>query len=231
MGSFLSDLILFIYTVLSYWQAYITGGLITAGVGIYERLTDKRLTKRAYVGLFVITFLLASFFLAWRDERLSLKNAKQELSREKDQNAPKLGGHIEKVIISDSTDVNGAQVFVLLSIGNTGGTSIVEDFLLKIRLTDFDHDVGAKDFPGETISLLDEKNSKVTIHPQDTMKIKEGKPIERGYKVRGWLMFPVEGVKPEIIRRPKTQFTISFKDVWGQTYSATYEMPQHSVNS
>jgi hypothetical protein len=225
MGSFISDLFLFIYTVLSYWQAYVTGGVITAVVGIFERLTDTRLAKRAYVWLFVITFLLASFFLAWRNEHISLQNIKQELSREKDQNAPKLGGHIEQVIITEGTDSNGSQVFILLSIGNTGGTSIVEDFLLKIKLTDFDHDVGAKDFPGETISLLDEKKSKVTIHPQETMKTKEGKPIERGYKMRGWLMFPVEGVKPELIRRPKTQFTISFKDVWGQTHSATYEMP------
>jgi hypothetical protein len=204
-------------------------GIVSLLITLVLRIKKVEPRDKIFWSIAALCFFIA-FFLAWRDEHISIQNTKQELLREKDQNAPKLGGHIEQVIITEDTDGNGAQVFVLLSIGNTGGTSIVEEFLLKIRLTDFDYDVGAKDFSGETISLLDEKKSKVTIHPQDTMKIKDGKPIERGYKARGWLMFPVEGVKPELIRRPKTQLTVSFKDVWGQTHSTTYEMPQQPLN-
>lgn len=151
-------------------------------------------------------------------------------SKEKDQNAPKLSGTIEEVLIRESADLNGTQVFILLSIRNTGGTSIAEDFLVNIGLIDFNYKGEPKDFPGETISLLDERKSKITIHFQDALNTKAPKPIERGNLVRGWLMFHVEGVKPEIIRRPKTKFTISFNDILKQSYSATYEMPQHSVS-
>src|SRR5215204_1136357 len=66
--NFISEISLFIYSTLSYWQALATGGIVTGVVGLIERLSGYHLTKRAYVGLFVGTFLLAAFFLGWREE-------------------------------------------------------------------------------------------------------------------------------------------------------------------
>lgn len=183
------------------------------------------------IGFFVIAFLLIVFIIQ-RNGQAPSRNTEHELSKEKDKEAPRLNGEIEQVIVDRSPAADGAQVFILLSIRNTGGTSMVEDFLVNIRSADLDYKGEAKEFPKETLSLLDEKKSKVTIHHQDSMDAKVVNPIEPGTRMRGWLMFLVkgEGVKPEILRRPKTRFTISFSDILGQSYSVSYEIPQHSVN-
>lgn len=248
MGSLLSDFFLFIYAVISYWQAYATGGVVTALVGIFERLTERRLTKRAYVRLFIITFLFASFFLAWRDEhttlqnvKLSLQNTQQELSKElqniqqellkeKDRNAPKLDGQIEQVIVSEGPDAHGAQIFIYLSIRNAGSQSIAENFSLDMKSSGFQYQNDPAEFTREAMSPFDLKTSNVTSW--DSIKKIAEEPIVSGKVVRGWLRFIVKDkdITPESIRQSKTRFKISFKDYLGQSYIVTYEMPQRSVN-
>lgn len=75
MRLFFLDLISFLAAVVTHWQAYATGGVVAAVVNAFERLTKLRLTKKAYFGLFLVTFLLVAFFLAWRDERTSVREA------------------------------------------------------------------------------------------------------------------------------------------------------------
>jgi len=62
------DLARFVVAVVSHWQAYVTGGAVTGLVTLIERLTPWRLPKWAFAALFLGAFLLASFFLTWRDE-------------------------------------------------------------------------------------------------------------------------------------------------------------------
>jgi hypothetical protein len=54
--------------VFSYWQSYVTGGGITALAALYEKVADRPLTRSSYLVLFLVVFVLMSFFLAWRDE-------------------------------------------------------------------------------------------------------------------------------------------------------------------
>jgi hypothetical protein len=142
MWQFFSDLLLFIVTILSYWQAYATGGIITGGVGLFERLTDNRLTKRAYVALFVFTFLFAAFFLAWRDEHQAMLSGKQEMARlqqetaqaqralseEKQRNSPYLKGELDRIGIGTNEEHPGKNTlfFIALTLRNLGAPSIAD---------------------------------------------------------------------------------------------------------
>jgi hypothetical protein len=94
MPQIISDFFLFIYTTLSYWQAYATGGVVTGVVGLVERLTKWKLTKRVYLSLFVGVFLFVSFFMGWRDEREERLRQQAEVSKLL-QNKPQLRGEIQ----------------------------------------------------------------------------------------------------------------------------------------
>ena len=75
----------FIKAVFSHWQAYVTGGGITAILQVWERLTGKSLSKRTYAILVMVGFLLVAFFLAWRDQHQALQSImkeKSEISRQ-----------------------------------------------------------------------------------------------------------------------------------------------------
>jgi hypothetical protein len=52
----------------SYWQSYVTGGGITALAVLYEKIANRTLPRWTYLGLFLVVFVLMSFFLAWRAE-------------------------------------------------------------------------------------------------------------------------------------------------------------------
>jgi hypothetical protein len=220
----MSDILSFLGAVASHWVALMSG-IVSLLITLVLRIKKVEPRDKIFWSIAALSFLLA-FFLTWRDEHVSLINTKQELLKERDKNVPKLHGHIEQVIIRESPDVKGSQVFIQLSIGNIGGKSKVDNFLLDVESSDSDlqFKIEPAEFPKETISFPDEK-SKVTITHQDSMEERAAKPVESGDRVLGWMRFVVENIKPEIIQRPKTKLKLSFKDVWEQTYSVTHEMP------
>ncbi len=75
---------IFLLVFISHWQSYITGGAVTAVITLVERWREKTLPKRIYFIIFAVTFAMASFFMAWRDqferaERLQISlNAKPQ---------------------------------------------------------------------------------------------------------------------------------------------------------
>jgi hypothetical protein len=67
-----SELFMFLLAVVSHWQSYVTGGVLTAILVFVERLSNWKMPKWAFVTMFGGVFLLVSFFLSWRDqERLA----------------------------------------------------------------------------------------------------------------------------------------------------------------
>jgi hypothetical protein len=62
-----SDFLKFIFAVIGYWQAYVTGGILTALITIYERKREKPLSWRSYRWV-VVGFVVVAVFLAWRDQ-------------------------------------------------------------------------------------------------------------------------------------------------------------------
>jgi hypothetical protein len=182
------------------------------------------------IGFFALAFLFV-VFLIQRDSHIPSQNTEQGSSKEKDRNAPRLEGKIEQVIIDNSQGTSEVQIFILLSIRNTGNTSIVDNFFLHVKSQYLEYKHSPAKFPEEYTLPLDEKTPTIILHHQDSIEEKTAEFIERDHQVRGWLRFTIAEdnkpiiIKPEIIRRPNTQFTISFKDISGQTYSVTYEMP------
>jgi hypothetical protein len=68
MHEFVQELGLFLWAVIAHWQSYVTGGLVTAAVTIYERKSGKSLPWKWYVALFLVSGGLVAFFYAWHDE-------------------------------------------------------------------------------------------------------------------------------------------------------------------
>jgi septal ring factor EnvC (AmiA/AmiB activator) len=71
----------FLWMVFSKWQGYVTGGGITALLVVGERLAGKTLPKKVFVAIFVLSFLLVSMFVAWREEYTSAEWRGGEVSR------------------------------------------------------------------------------------------------------------------------------------------------------
>lgn len=67
MANWFHELELFLFAVLAHWQALVTGGLVTAGIAIYEKRKNENVSWKSYV-LFISAFLLYSVFAAWQDE-------------------------------------------------------------------------------------------------------------------------------------------------------------------
>ncbi len=64
----LSKVLIFVLAVVSHWQSYVTGGVVTGIVAFAERVFDWKMPKWAFIAVFGGVFLLVSFFLAWKDE-------------------------------------------------------------------------------------------------------------------------------------------------------------------
>jgi hypothetical protein len=69
----------FTIAVLKHWQSWVTGSVVTGLIAVFERLTGKSLSKRAYGAIFVVAFLLVAFFLAWQDEYQRANNLESKL--------------------------------------------------------------------------------------------------------------------------------------------------------
>jgi hypothetical protein len=67
-SSLSSDALVFLWSYLSHWQSYATGGIVTGLINAAERISSQQIPKRAYVLIFVVSFSLVAFFMAWRDE-------------------------------------------------------------------------------------------------------------------------------------------------------------------
>jgi hypothetical protein len=80
MANWFHDLGLFLFAVFAHWQALLTGGIVIAAVGFYER-KKRELPWEAYV--FIATmFGLYSVFAAWQDEHRNTNSVTTEKAAE-----------------------------------------------------------------------------------------------------------------------------------------------------
>jgi len=70
----MSDVLQFVWAVLSRWQAYITGGVVTALITIVEKKRGKAFSWRVFVW-FLAVYLVVAFYLVWHDEHTELIRA------------------------------------------------------------------------------------------------------------------------------------------------------------
>lgn len=79
------EILAFGWAVLSYWQALVTGGVVTALLEVAQRLFGWEIRRRHYFWLFVVAYFLAAFFLAWRDEHRAIRSLQQNLSNRENE--------------------------------------------------------------------------------------------------------------------------------------------------
>ena len=70
----MSEIFQFAWAVLQHWQALLTGGLVIAALGAFERKKGKPLSWKAFRWI-AIAALFAAFYMAWHDEHESAMKA------------------------------------------------------------------------------------------------------------------------------------------------------------
>ena len=95
MGHILAEVWPFIASVFSHWHVWLSGGglggVIVIGVALVERLSNKSLSKRAHIYLFLIAFFLCACFLSWVEKDDSLHAAERTITQNEQQYANSLG--------------------------------------------------------------------------------------------------------------------------------------------
>lgn len=246
MGDFFSDLFHFAITILSYWQAYLTGGFITGVIGLVERLSHYRLTRRGYVGVFVVSFLLVSFFSAWRDEHRSVEEAHKKIvdletqfknDREKadkknsdlEEQFKKTTPHLQGRIASYVTGVYDPErlpiVGLFTIVSNTGIPSVAEGWRLDVQTKEVTQSFKASLFMKNFPIPASGSSPAIVIRPQDMIYEKATNPIPTGGTIRGWLIFALHGLEPSQLQ-PNTKLTLRFRDVLGQESSTSLELEE-----
>ncbi len=74
------DIWTYLCDVFGHWQAYATGGGVTALILVYERLV-RPIPKRLFSWIVLVFFLFAATFAAWRDAYLSMKGREADNHR------------------------------------------------------------------------------------------------------------------------------------------------------
>lgn len=232
MPDLFSDFFLFLFAVLGYWQAYATGGVVTAVVGLFERFSKWRLTKWAYAGLFVGVAFLAAFFLAWRDEhsqRVSLAaqvtSLQQTLYIEVQKHAPDIRLAIEDVMYGPLVDEppQDTAIVMYIAVRNAGYMPSVADRYRLILEAQ-----GHGTVQAENVAVLDgfllrtEAGDAVKIDKSFALYEKTLKPIPPGGMEKGVMAFIVRSMPMEQLQG--STFRLTWRDVTGKESVVTGRM-------
>jgi hypothetical protein len=76
---FAKDVVTFLVSCLSAWQAYLTGGVVQAAVNLYERSQGRNIAWGSY-RWGVAAFLVVAFFVIWRREHNAKETAELRLA-------------------------------------------------------------------------------------------------------------------------------------------------------
>jgi hypothetical protein len=143
-----------------------------------------------------------------------------------------LSGRIDEVRVTDSPN-GDIYLFIRLTVSNSGVQSTATNYTLRMTRA------GAGSFtlnggvPAEIeapFTVMGDGKSEVVIKPEDSLVQKSRQAIKEGQPVTGWLRFEIkkspksQALTAKILRRCGVWYIISFTDINGELYEATYEM-------
>jgi hypothetical protein len=139
---------------------------------------------------------------------------------------PNLVSRIESVEVSKSAGQEGVQVFILLSISNSGSPTVVYDYSIKIAREDLEFKGPPETLNGSYMVSQAGTTEKLVIQPQDDIRLKTAEALAQGSKVSGWLLvkLPAPTLTPDDIRQRGTTYTVSFTDATGKQSTPSYEI-------
>jgi len=224
MRQFLSDFFSFLYVVLGYWQAFVTGGLLAAIVLLLERFSEYRVKKKPFFAFFILGAMLLAFFLAWRDEHSKLRQLKtqvaelsQDLARERDRNSPNLTGHIGFIGAGDMPDGKTTFFIIYATIANTGAPSVVNDVGFSVNI----HGQTIKAIrysKGFTNIELSNEDVAKEYEPEQLAELAFDRPIPTGGQIAGLVTFVFPGVRRSSIDGESLHYSLHYTDVRGGMY-------------
>lgn len=229
MRSLVSEFFLFVYSTLNQWQALVSGGVVTALVAVFERVSGYHLTKKAYLGLFVGTFLFAAFFLGWREEYRERLRQTAEINKILTVK-PRLNGEIQYVQMGEVPDMPlKLGVAMIVAISNVGSIpTTVDGWDCRLEMA-VEANNSTYILHGEPRAVPDNftmaraGNEPLLFGREDALYVKTMRnPISPGAKVVGVLYytFPLEGLE-HLKSSDENLMVIEFKDVLGGKHEAS----------
>jgi hypothetical protein len=136
-----------------------------------------------------------------------------------------LFGEIEEVEVAAQPDGN-AQVFIHLSIKNTGSPTGVHQYAVHINHVssgNIEYKGPVDDFSGRYNVPQPGGKKPLVIQPGDSIMAKTRQAVRTEDRVSGWLRIPLP-LPEDVLRQPGIRYAISFADANGKRYEVTYEV-------
>jgi hypothetical protein len=196
--------------VLNSWAGYCTGGVIVALLWLWSTLNEVPISRK--IGIAVAIFFLAvALFNAWQKQYRRANTAE----------LPNLSARIDFLYGGNVTEINGAQLWMVVALKNEGAPSVAGGYRLGIEFEDRTILIAPTrindgyELRGEGDKVLARFSSSNRLEDK-TMST----TIQRGLPVRGWLRFDFPGIEDSKIRAAKK--TLCFRDVNDKEYSISF---------
>lgn len=214
----------FVVAVMSYLTAYITGGIVMAVLFLYERFVNREVSLGfIYWGL--VTFLLVSFFMAWRDEHHDL------LAIQKKLQSPEFRFNIASIGTGPLNDGVGIHIGGLIS-NPLGPPSAAIDWKMILEFPD-GRIVDGQPVPltGQDITIpLADTGSRITLPISNYFPHLTLQPIPAGGAVQGWLFGEFRGVTLDELYEKKATLIVEVDDaVAGHRHSVRQVLSNRGI--
>jgi hypothetical protein len=169
-----------------------------------------------YINIVLVGFLLVSFFMAWRDERLA---------------RPHLLGRIDTVSLAPPLNGMGPGTLIVMiaSVRNSGVPSIAEGYRLTVTLNSEKQEIPTVPLVVPDLNLPFPNGAVDHIYAKDGLSDKTAKAIASGDMVRGRLFFFLPNVPRSTIA--DTDYHLEFTDVLGMHYECETKSDNSGPNT
>ena len=160
------------------------------------------------------------FYSAWLTHYNAEKDLQGKLS---DLTTPQLKLQIDELAVGETTKeptlINVPGVFLIASLTNEGAPSVADNWSLEIVFLD-GHSSGRLPAeyldPKRTVSGRQSQTRQPWKMPNDPLYEKASKPIERGSRVRGTMVFIGQSLSLNKMKEPGTRYVLRCLDVHGK---------------
>ena len=220
---YISDLLRFLWAVVTNWAGLATGGIIVAVLWLWSTVRQMPISRKFGIAL-ALVFLSLAVFNVWREQ--------YRMVREFQADVPDLRGHIDALLSGDTLNEGKPVPFVLaiVSIRNLKAPSIAQGYECQVKTADGRSLHGRTDALPTGMTFMDHPEWSGRFDNIAPLYDKTAEtPIERGALRRGALMFTFPGATR--LPHEHTTFSISFEDSLGKRVVCDFTAPSGGGDS
>ena len=224
---FIYDLGRFLNAVFWHWQSWLGGsgfgGAIVVGVYVYQELTGRTMPKRMYVALFIVAFLFAAFFAAWRDQYHATSEAERKVTEMEQKfeklTTPIISGNIQEVKLARGGP-QGLDSLMIMSVLviNTGAPTALNVISVTVKANGKESVAEPILLPLEGLTVLDSSGGKRYYPRFNVLPLKLSTPIPTRGQATGFLPLFIPGISVEDTNFPGSIVELKLSDVEGRIY-------------